>query len=96
MSEAVEEIQAFFHVLYPAFHVFSSRRSVFFTFLPGKTIMDGNYIDQEVGQELARNSFSLLVNRKAQPFPPFSMFWRWRCHEDIKELENETSVGKPM
>ena len=76
MSEAVEQFQTFFHILYPAFHVFSSRKNVFFTFLPGKTIMNVNCVDQEVEQELARKGFSLLVNRKTQPFPPFSMFWR--------------------
>lgn len=51
-------------------------KNVFFTFLPGKTIMNVNCVDQEVEQELARKGFSLLVNRKTQPFPPFSMFWR--------------------
>lgn len=74
--EAVERFQTSFHVLYPAFHVFSSRKNVFFTFLPGKTITNVDCIDQEVEWELARKGFALLINRKTQPFPPLSMFWR--------------------
>lgn len=57
--------------------------------------MNVNCIDQEVEQDLARKGFSLLVNRRTQPFPPSSMCRRGRCHEDFKELENGTSVGKP-
>lgn len=87
MPEAVEQIQIFFHILYPAFHVFSSRKNVFFTSLPGKTIMDVNCIDQEMGHELARKGFAWLVNRKNQPSLPLSMFWRWKCREDFRELE---------
>lgn len=74
MFEAVEQFQTFFHVLHPAFHVFSSRKNIFFTFLSGKTITDVNWADQEVEQNLARKGFSLLVNRKTRPFPPFSAF----------------------
>lgn len=88
MPEAVEQIQTFFHILYPAFHVFSGRKNVFFTFLPGKTIMGVNCIDQEMGHELARKGFGWLVNRKTQPSPPLSTVWRWKCREDFRGLEN--------
>lgn len=75
MSEAVEQFQTVFRILYPAFHVFSGGKNVFFTFLTGKAI-NFNCFDQEVEQESSRKGFSLLVNRKTQPFPPFSMMWR--------------------
>lgn len=72
MLEAVEEFQRCFHILHPAFHAFSSRKNVVFTFLPGKTIRNVDCSAQEVQQGLARKGFSLLVNRKTQPFPTFS------------------------
>lgn len=73
MLEAVEEFQICFHALHPAFHAFDSKKNVVFTFLPGKTIRNVNCTAQEVEQGQARKEFSLLVNRKTQPFPPFSV-----------------------
>lgn len=47
-------------------------KNVVFTLLPGKIIRNVDCTAQEVEQGLARKEFSLLVNRKIQPFPPFS------------------------
>lgn len=63
------EFQTCFHTLHPAF---SRGKNVVFTLLPGKIIRNVDCTAQEVEQGLARKEFSLLVNRKIQPFPPFS------------------------